>query len=161
MPSRVIYLPPGVTTPVLPPQHGSPQPPPQNVPFDRNFFQQVLPEAIENFCKQTDCGTPIVEILTVDGTTHYVNGISGLSDQWVALHTSQPDHDHPVQVFVPYSTVFRVGIHPAEEHHRKRLGFIVEPKRRRRKSLPKSKKQDEPKELAAPGSQPEESSSNA
>jgi|GEM_PF-827156 len=141
MPARVIYLPPGVTA--APPPHQQQPPQQNNIPFDRNFFQNILPEAIENFCKQTDCTTPIVEILTIDGTTHYVNGISGLSDTWVALHTANPDHEHPVQVFVPYSTVFRVGIHPAEEVHRQRLGFIVDGHRRSKQSLPKPRQQDE------------------
>lgn len=122
MPSRVIYLPPGVAA--VPP---SPPPAaiPSNVPFDRNFFADVLPSAIDSFCKQADCGSPLVEILTVDGTTHYVLGISGVSDSWVALHTSLTDHEHPIQVFVPYTTIFRVGIHPAEDHTRHRLGFIT------------------------------------
>lgn len=121
MPQRVIYLPPGVaaapTQPVAAPGSSS-------VPFDRNFFENVLPQSIQAFCKQAGCSVPMVEVMTVDGTTHYVNGISGVSDSWVALHTAELEHDHPVQVFVPYTTVFRVGIHPAE-HARQKLGFIV------------------------------------
>jgi len=122
-PARVIYLPPGVTpTPQVP----APVPV-SNIPFDRNFFEKVLPQAIHNFCAQVECdGLPVVEVLTVDGTTHYVNGISGVSDVWVALHTTQMDHDHPIQVFVPYQTIFRVGIHPGDEPTRRRLGFVVE-----------------------------------
>lgn len=122
-PARVIYLPPGVTpTPQLPATV-----PNSNIPFDRNFFEKVLPQSIHNFCEQVDCeGLPVVELLTVDGTTHYVKGISGVSDVWVALHTSQLDHDHPVQVFIPYQTVFRVSIHAGEEPNRRRLGFIVD-----------------------------------
>jgi len=123
MPARVIYLPPGVAAVPPAPQPSITTP---GIPFDKNFFQDVLPNAIESFCKQANCASPLVEILTIDGTTHYVNGISGVSDSWVALHTSQADHDHPIQIFVPYTTVFRVGIHPAEDHQRHRLGFIVD-----------------------------------
>ncbi len=120
----VIYLPPGV----LPAPVASPSgPAPSAVPFDRNFFERVLPGAIESFCKQTDCKTPMVELLTVDGTTHYVNGISGVSDSWVALHASRREHEHPVQVFVPFQTIFRVEIHPEPDPHNARLGFIGQP----------------------------------
>lgn len=125
VPSRVIYLPPGVTPTPAPagPITGLPS----AVPFDRAFFEQVLPQSIRHFCEQVDCGQlPVVELLTVDGTTHYVNGISGVSDSWVALHTSNIEHEHPVQVFIPYQTIFRLSIHPAEDHGRRRLGFLVE-----------------------------------
>lgn len=124
-PSRVIYLPPGVTPAAAP--SGPIAGVPSAVPFDRAFFEQVLPQSIRHFCEQVDCGQlPVVELLTVDGTTHYVNGISGVSDSWVALHTSNVEHEHPVQVFVPYQTIFRLSIHPAEDHGRRRLGFLVE-----------------------------------
>jgi hypothetical protein len=65
--------------------------------------------------------------MTVDGATHYINGISGVTDTWVALHTSSMEHEHPVQVFLPYQTIFRVEIHPAENERRHRLGFVTSP----------------------------------
>jgi len=116
----VIYLPPGV----LPAPVANAGSAPNAVPFDRNFFERVLPGAIDSFCKQTDCKTPMVELLTVDGTTHYVNGISGVSDSWVALHASRREHEHPVQVFVPFQTIFRVEIHPEPDSINTHLGFI-------------------------------------
>lgn len=117
--ASVIYLPPGVVpVPSQVPQQAG-------VPFDRSFFEQVLPQAVAAFCEQTGCEGPIVEVLTVDGTTHYVNGISGLTDSWVALHTADPDHDHAVQVFVPFQTIFRVEVHPSSDLHPKRMGFIT------------------------------------
>jgi hypothetical protein len=119
----VIYLPPGV---VAQPVVGSPpSAPTSNIPFDRNFFEKVLPAAIESFCKQTDCKTPMVELLTVDGATHFVNGISGVSEAWVALHASRKEHEHPMQVFVPFQTIFRVEIHPEPDSRNSRLGFIT------------------------------------
>ena len=117
--SNVIYLPPGVVAPPPPMQHSN------GAPFDRAFFQQVLPQAVSAFCAQAGCESPVVEVLTTDGTTHYVVGISGFTDTWVALHVSEPDHDHPVQVFLPYATVFRVEIHPASDIHEGRLGFVT------------------------------------
>ncbi|MBI2765386.1 MAG: hypothetical protein HYX53_05660 [Chloroflexi bacterium] len=118
-PSRVLYLPPGVAA-AAPQAVAIP-----GLPFDRNFFQNILPQAIQSFCTQVECGVPVVELLTVDGTTHFVNGISGVSDQWVALHTSELDHEHVKQVFVPYQTIFRVEVHPAENERRHRLGFLL------------------------------------
>ncbi len=123
MPSRVIYLPPGVT----PPPSMSPQVQqvaPNGIPFDRAFFQQFLPQAIASFRSQVTCDTPVVELLTVDGTTHYVRGIAGVSDSWVALHTTTEDHGHPVQAFIPYQTIFRVELHPCGDARRP-LGFIT------------------------------------
>jgi hypothetical protein len=119
--SNVIYLPPGVVAPPLPMQHSN------GAPFDRAFFQQVLPQAVSAFCQQASCESPVVEVLTTDGTTLYVIGISGFTEAWVALHISEPDHDHPVQVFIPYQTVFRVEIHPASDIHEGRLGFVTAP----------------------------------
>lgn len=126
-PQRVIYLPPGV----IPPAAATPQASPVNngIPFDRAFFEQVLPAAIGGFCKQVGCEIPVVEVSTVDGATHYVNGISGVSDQWVALSTARPDHPHPVQMFVPYQTIYRVEIHPEPDEKRAHLGFITNPPR--------------------------------
>jgi hypothetical protein len=108
----------------------APQPQPAvtpGVPFDRTFFQHVLPQSIPAFCQQVGCDMPVVELLTVDGTTHYVVGISGVSDTWVALHTAQPDHAHPVQTFIPYQTIFRVEIHAADDEKRRHLGFLAQP----------------------------------
>lgn len=123
LPSRVIYLPPGVTPAATVAPAGVPTSNPA-IPFDRNFFEKILPESIKAFCQQADCEVPMVEISTLDGTKHFVNGISGVADTWVALHTAEEAHDHPVQVFVPYSTIFRVEIHPAD-HNRHKLGFAV------------------------------------
>jgi len=116
---NVIYLPPGV---IVPPPAVQPA---IGVPFDRAFFQQVLPQAVGAFCQQTGCESPVVEVLTTDGTTLYVVGISGFTDAWVALHVSEPDHNRPVQVFIPYQTIFRVEIHPASDVHEGRLGFVT------------------------------------
>jgi hypothetical protein len=121
-PSRVIYLPPGLV-PGNQPQSAHPGPLPSGIPFDRAFFEQVLPQAIAGFCSQTQCEVPLVEIATVDGMTHYVNGISGVADAWVALRTSVPEHEHPVQAFIPYQTIFRIEIHPETDGRRNHLGF--------------------------------------
>lgn len=128
LPSRVIYLPPGVVPPaaVAPTQAA---PVNTGIPFDRVFFQQILPAAIAEFCKQAGCDIPVVEVNTVDGMTLYVNGISGVSDQWVALSTARPDHPHPVQMFVPYQTIYRVEIHPEPDEKRAHLGFVTAPPR--------------------------------
>jgi hypothetical protein len=120
-PSRIIYLPPGVAavpqaTPVAA----------NGIPFDRNFFEKVLPPAITAFCSQVSCDVPVVELTTIDGLTHFVNGISGVADTWVALQTSSPDHDHLSQVFIPYQTIFRVEIHPEHDARRHRLGFLTQ-----------------------------------
>jgi hypothetical protein len=118
-------------------------PPPQQVavanpgiPFDRNFFQNILPGSVASFCEQLRCDSPIVELLTADGTRHYLKGISGVSDSWVALHTQSEEHDHAVQVFLPFATIFRVEIHPEEDASRKRLGFILPSGERETKALP-------------------------
>ncbi len=119
--SNVIYLPQGVAAPSPALQHAN------GAPFDRAFFEQLLPRAVGAFCEQAGCDSPVVEVLTTDGTTHFVIGISGFTDAWVALHVSEPDHGHPVQVFIPYQTVFRVEIHPASDIHEGRLGFVTTP----------------------------------
>lgn len=119
-PSRLIYLPPGVAAvPAAPVTNNG-------APFDRNFFENVLPPAIAAFCSQVNCEVPVVELTTIDGVRHYVNGISGVADQWVALQTSSPDHEHPTQVFIPYQTIFRVEIHPEHDARRHRLGFVTD-----------------------------------
>jgi len=118
---RVLYLPPGVVA------APAPAPVPQSqtgLPFDRAFFEQLLPQMVANFCHQVECAAPLVEVMTVDGARHYVNGISGVTDQWVALHTTQPDHTHAVQTFVPYTTIYRVEIHPGSDD-RRQLGFVL------------------------------------
>lgn len=130
-PSRVIYLPPGVVASA--PAPTQPTGTPSGIPFDRNFFEHILPPSIAGFCQQTHCDVPVVEVSTVDGVTHYVNGISGLSDAWVALQTARPEHTHPTQVFIPYQTIYRVEIHPEDDEHRRHLGF-VRPTRARRKA---------------------------
>ena len=122
-PSRVIYLPPGVVAASPAPQQAPTIS--SGIPFDRNFFENVLPPSVAGFCKQVDCEVPVVELSTVDGVTHYVNAISGLSDTWVALQTSSPEHAHPTQVFVPYQTIYRVEIHPEHDRQRRHLGFLT------------------------------------
>ena len=122
-PQRVLYLPPGVVPGAPPPQQ---QMPVSGLPFDRTFFEQVLPQAVQAFCTQLGCTHPVVELLTVDGTTHFVNGIVGVADQWVALQTSQEGHDHVTQVFLPYATVFRVEVHPSPDSERNHLGFVLD-----------------------------------
>ncbi len=118
-PARVIYLPPGVVpTPAL--TQGNV---PGTAPFDRAFFEQVLSPAIASFCAQTQCKVPVVELMTVDGDTHYVNGVAGMTDTWVALQTSTIEHQHPAQVFIPFQTIFRVEIHPEPDEKRHHLGF--------------------------------------
>ena len=94
-------------------------------PFDRDFFEQTLPQAIQSFCTQVVCESPIVELYTVDGAKHFVKAISGVSDTWVALHTQREDHEHDVQVFLPYTTIFRVEVHPEEDDGQRRLGFLA------------------------------------
>lgn len=132
-PARVIYLPPGVVAGTPAPQ---PAAVPSGIPFDRNFFENILPPSIAGFCKQVQCEVPVVELTTVDGITHFVNGISGVADSWVALQTASPDHEHPIQVFIPYQTIYRVEIHPEEDVRRQRLGFYTPvPARRRRKAI--------------------------
>ncbi len=121
---NVIYLPPGV----MPPQAQQAQQAPAStpgVPFDRNFFENVLPQSVDQFCKQAECGNPVVELHTVDGTRHFLKGVSGVSDGYVALHTHSEHHEQPVQVFLPYQTIYRVEIHPEEDEKQGRMGFIA------------------------------------
>ncbi len=118
----MLYLPPGVVPGVSSQQQALPN----GLPFDRTFFEQVLPQAVQAYCNQIGCTHPVVELLTVDGTTHFVNGIVGVSDQWVALQTSQEGHEHVTQVFLPYATVFRVEVHPSPDSDRNHLGFVLD-----------------------------------
>jgi hypothetical protein len=118
-PTSVIYLPPGVVpaAPATPTGNG--------IPFNRQFFEAFLPQAVNSFCKQVPCNIPRVEIYTADGATLYVNGISGVTDLWVALHTSREEHAGPVEVFLPYQTIYRVEIHPESNEARRHLGFLA------------------------------------
>ncbi len=118
-PENAIFLPPGVVAPT------APAPPAAGPPFDRHFFEKVLPEAIKSFCTQVVCEIPIVEIYTVDGARHFVKAISGVSDQWVALHTRREEHDHEIQLFLAYTTIFRVEVHPNDDDPQRRLGFLA------------------------------------
>lgn len=121
---NLIYLPPGV----MPPVQQLPAPPiATGIPFDKAFFAELLPQAVANFCAQVTCDHPIMELMTVDGTTHFINGVSGVADTWVALHTSRKEHDHPIQVFIPYQTIFRVELHPCSGDRENRLGFNLHP----------------------------------
>jgi hypothetical protein len=120
--SPVIYLPPGVIPQAQQPAGA----PPSGIPFDRAFFERLLPQAVQSFCNQATCELPVVEVFTVDGTRHFVNGISGVTDTFVALHTSVEDHEHVVQAFIPYQTIYRVEIHPEGDSTRRRLGFTLD-----------------------------------
>ena len=116
----VIYLPPGVI-----PQGQPSAVVPSGIPFDRAFFERLLPQAVQSFCNQTTCDLPVVEVFTVDGTRHFVNAISGVTDTFVALQTSMEAHDHTIQAFIPYQTIYRVEIHPEPDSNRRRLGFVL------------------------------------
>ncbi len=120
-PENALFLPPGVvaSSTVAPPPAAS------GPPFDREFFEQVLPKAIQSFCGQVVCDAPIVELFTVDGTKHFVKAIAGVSGSWVALHTKREDHDHDIQVFLPYGAIYRVEIHPEDDDGQRRLGFLA------------------------------------
>ena len=118
-PSSVIYLPQGVV-PAASQAH-----PPSGVPFDRQFFESVLPKAVRAFCNTVECKVPRVEVYTGDGSSHFVNAISGVTDSWVALQTSHEHHDHSIEVFLPYQTIFRVEIHPEDDENRGHLGFLL------------------------------------
>ena len=119
-PETALFLPPGVVSP-----SAAAQPAAGGPPFDRDFFEKVLPQAIQSFCTQVVCESPIVELYTVDGAKHFVKAISGVSDTWVALHTKREDHEHDIQVFIPYATIYRVEVHPEEDDGQRRLGFLA------------------------------------
>lgn len=120
----MIYLPPGV----IPAAGNSANAAPTGIPFDRAFFEKLLPQAVQVFCNSTECNVPRVELFTIDGSTHYVTGVSGVTDSFVALQTAREDHDHPMQVFIPYQSIFRVEIHPESDHDRRKLGFNLDAK---------------------------------
>jgi hypothetical protein len=119
-PSSLIYLPPGV----VPPAAAAP-PVMAGIPFNRQFFESVLPQSVGAFCSQVECDSPRVELYTGDGTTHFVNAVSGVTDLWVALQTAREEHRHPIEVFLPYQTIYRVEIHPESDEKRQHLGFKV------------------------------------
>ena len=118
---NVLYLPPGVTAPSPMPVQ---MPMPSGIPFDRKFFESILPQSVAAFCSATKCEIPRVELLTVDGTTHFVSGIVGVADAFVVLQAAKEDHLHPIEVFIPYNTIFRVEVHP-ESELRRRMGFVA------------------------------------
>jgi hypothetical protein len=120
-PRNVIYLPPGV----VPPEPASSLQPEARAPFDRQFFEAMLPQAVASFCKQVECDAPRVEVYTTDGTVHYVNAISGVTDTWVALYASREEHKDALELFLPYQTVYRVEIHPESDENRRHLGFVA------------------------------------
>ena len=113
-----LILPPGAAPPTSPTTSGP--------PFDRNFFESVLPSAVQSYCSQVACTMPLVQLFTADGARHYIRAISGVTDQWVALHTQEELNDQPVQVFIPYATVIRVEIHPDLSPDLRRFGFITD-----------------------------------
>lgn len=104
----------------------APIPSPSGPPFDRNFFEAVLPSAIQSYCTQVACTMPLVQLFTADGARHYIRAISGVSDQWVALHTQEEANEEPVQLFIPYVTIIRVEIHPDLSPDLRRFGFITD-----------------------------------
>lgn len=120
-PRNVIYLPPGV----VPAQSTPPHPVGEHSPFDRQFFETLLPQAIASFCKQAGCDSPRVEVYTTDGAMHYVNGISGVADDWVALYASRDEHPRALELFLPYQVIYRVEIHPESDESRRHLGFVA------------------------------------
>lgn len=113
-----LILPPGAVTPTAPTASGP--------PFDRDFFESVLPSAIQSYCSQVSCTMPLVQLFTADGARHYIRAISGVNDQWVALHTQEELNEQPVQVFIPYATVIRVEIHPDLSPDLRRFGFLTD-----------------------------------
>lgn len=120
-PSNVIYLPPGV----MPPVQGAVGSPGPAVPFNREFFQRMLPAAVKDYCEQVHCISPQVQVVTVDGVVHHVVGIAGVADAWVALHATREDHPHAMEIFLPYQTIYRVEIHPEADDGHNHLGFLL------------------------------------
>ena len=39
--------------------------------------------------------------------------------------TQREDHEHDIQVFLPYTTIFRVEVHPEDDDGQRRLGFLA------------------------------------
>jgi hypothetical protein len=121
MPQNVIYLPPGV----MPPAPNGAAAQAANIPFNRQFFEAMLPQAIKSYCEQVHCTSPQVQVATLDGSLHHVVGISGVTDGWVAVHATREDHDHSMEVFLPYQTIYRVEIHPEADAAHNHLGFSL------------------------------------
>jgi hypothetical protein len=119
MPANVIYLPPGVMPPA---QAGAA---PGGIPFDRQFFERILPQAVKAYCEQSNCTSPQVQVATIDGTLHHIVGISGVTDSWVAVQASREDHPHVMELFLPYQTIYRVEIHPEGDEGHGHLGFVL------------------------------------
>jgi hypothetical protein len=120
MTRNAIVLPAGVVLP--PPPAVAPMP--EGPPFDRVFFERYLSEVAAAFCERAGCDSVIVELLTTDGATHLVRGISAIHDQWVALQTVSRERRYPVDAFIPYQTIFRVELHPRLARQPRRLGFV-------------------------------------
>ena len=119
--SSPLILPPGVVSP------GQQAPAaPSGFPFSREFFESVLPGAIQSYCTQVACTMPLVQLFTADGRQHYVRAISAVSDLWVALHTQEELDEQPVQMFIPYMTIIRIEIHPDLTPGLRRFGFITD-----------------------------------
>ena len=114
-----LILPPGAVPPESPAPASGP-------PFDRNFFEAVLPSAIQSYCTQVACTMPLVQVFTADGARHYIRAISGVTDRWVALHTQEEVNEQPVQVFIPYVTMIRIEIHPDLSPDLRRFGFLTD-----------------------------------
>lgn len=113
-----LVLPPGVAPPSRPPSA-------PGIAFDREFFEKVLPGAVQAYCSQVACTFPVVELRTIDGARFYIRAISAVSDTWVALHTQDESDDEASQVFLPYAAILRVEIHPDLSPEMRRVGFLV------------------------------------
>lgn len=120
MPNNVIYLPPGVMPPAASPVPGA-----SGIPFDRQFFERILPQAVKAYCEQANCTSPQVRLATMDGSQHLIVGISGVTDSWVAVQASREDHPHVMEIFLPYQTIYRVEIHPEGDEGHGHLGFVL------------------------------------
>ena len=112
-----LILPPGVVS--------QGQPAASGVPFNRDFFESVLPGAIQSYCTQVACTMPLVQLFTSDGSRHYIRAISAVSDLWVALHTQEELDEQPIQMFIPYVTIIRIEIHPDLTPDLRKFGFIT------------------------------------
>ena len=119
---NIIYLPPGVLPPA---QVGTPVVAPSGIPFDRQFFETILPQAIKAYCEQSNCTSPQVQVATIDGALHHIVGISGVTDSWVAVQASREDHPHVMEIFLPYQTIYRIEIHPEGDEGHGHLGFVL------------------------------------
>lgn len=121
MSRNLLVLPPGVLLPPPPPPAG---PQPGSPPFNRDFFERILPEVAAAFCERAACDSVIVELITTDGATHLVKGISALSEQWVALQLASTEYDHEIDSFIPYQAIYRLELHPRLAREPRRLGYL-------------------------------------